>query len=120
MLQKGVDPYEYMRGLERFNEILLPVKKEFYSSLAVKSVRDADCKHAKIVWEVYGFGTQDNIIICTYKVSWDLWTRSNSFSFCTRIGMASVFEENKLLELLTDADILLMTSEGITGGICKN
>ena len=34
--------------------------------------------------------------------------------------MASVFEENKLLELLTDADILLMTSEGITGGICKN
>ena len=58
-----------MCSLERFNETLLPVKEEFYSSLTMKSVTDADYKHGKRVWENFGFGTEDNIIICMYRVS---------------------------------------------------
>ena len=56
MLQKGVDPYEYMCGLERFNETLLPVKEGFYSCLTMKSVTDADYKHAKRVWKALNLG----------------------------------------------------------------
>lgn len=57
MLQKGVDPYDYRFVLERFNETLLPVREELYSSLTMKSVKNADYKHVKGVWQYFGFGT---------------------------------------------------------------
>ena len=41
------------------------------------------------------------------------------FFICTRISMASMFEENMCkIELLTDVDMLLMVEKGIRGGIC--
>ena len=33
LLRKGVDPYEYMDNWKRFDEKLIPDKKEFYSSV---------------------------------------------------------------------------------------
>ena len=42
LLRKGVYTYEYMEEQEKYNEILLPEKGEFYSSLNVKDIRDAD------------------------------------------------------------------------------
>ena len=56
-LQKGVGPYEYRFGLERFNETLLPVREELYSSLTMKSVKNSDYKHVKGVWQYFGFET---------------------------------------------------------------
>ena len=50
MLQKWVYPYKYMDDWEKFNEAFLP-EKEFYSSLNMKYITDADYKHAKRVWE---------------------------------------------------------------------
>lgn len=52
-LQKGV--HEYMNGSESFREILLPIKKEFYSNLSMKSITDTDYKHIKRVWEDFRF-----------------------------------------------------------------
>ena len=40
MLQKGVYPYEYKEGWEKFNEILLPEKGDFY----ITDVEDAHTK----------------------------------------------------------------------------
>ena len=57
MLQKGVGPYEYRFGLERFNETLLPVREELYSSLTMKSVKNSDYEHVKGVWQYFGFET---------------------------------------------------------------
>ena len=51
MLRKGVNSYEYMDISERFYETLLPDKKEFYTSLNIENITDADCKHAKRVWK---------------------------------------------------------------------
>ena len=53
MLQKGVYPYEYMDGWERFNETL-PTKRKFYSNLAMDSITDADYEHAKGVGKDFG------------------------------------------------------------------
>ena len=39
-----------MDDWEKFNEAFLP-EKEFYSSLNMKYITDADYKHAKRVWE---------------------------------------------------------------------
>ena len=45
LLQKGVYPYEYMDSWERFNEISLPSKKDFYSELILEDIRDSDYEH---------------------------------------------------------------------------
>ena len=51
LLIKGVYPYEYMDTQERFDEKLLPNKKDFYSSLSMKDIRDVDYRHAKKVFK---------------------------------------------------------------------
>ena len=51
MLWKGVYEYEYMNSWQRFNETPLPDKKEFYSSLTMEDIKNADYKHAKRIWE---------------------------------------------------------------------
>ena len=44
LLRKGVYPYEYRDEWEKFNEISLPEKEEFYSNL---NITDADHLHVK-------------------------------------------------------------------------
>ena len=36
LLKKGVYPYEYMDGWDKFNETSIPSKKSFYSNLTMK------------------------------------------------------------------------------------
>ena len=42
LLRKGVYPYEYMDEWEKFIEKSLPEKEEFYSSLNMEDITDAD------------------------------------------------------------------------------
>ena len=42
LLQKAVYPYEYMDDFEKFNEISLLKKVNFYSHLNMEDVADAD------------------------------------------------------------------------------
>ena len=51
MLEKGVYLYEHMDHWEKFNEALLPEKKECYISLNMADITDADYKLAKRVWK---------------------------------------------------------------------
>ena len=45
LLRKSFYPYEYMDSWERFDEALLPKKKDFYSSLNMKSITSVDYRH---------------------------------------------------------------------------
>ena len=47
LLRKGVYPYEYMDNWEKFNQTALPEKEEYYSSLNMEQITDADCIHGK-------------------------------------------------------------------------
>ena len=47
VVKKVVYPYEYMDSWERFDEALLPNKEDFYSSLNMEDITDADCRHTK-------------------------------------------------------------------------
>ena len=38
LLRKGIYPYEYMDSWERFEEILVPDKKHFYSELTMEGI----------------------------------------------------------------------------------
>ena len=51
--RKGVYPYEYVSGYERFDERRLPQKKTFYSQLKREHISDADYQHAQTVWEAF-------------------------------------------------------------------
>ena len=46
LLRKGVYPYEYINNWERFDETSLPSKEDFYSSLNIEYIIDADYIHA--------------------------------------------------------------------------
>ena len=46
LLRKGIYPYEYMDSWKRFDETLLP-NKDFYSSLNMEDITDADYRHVK-------------------------------------------------------------------------
>ena len=50
MIRKGVYPYEYMDGWEKFEEAGLPPKDAFYSRLNMKGISDQDYEHAQQVW----------------------------------------------------------------------
>ena len=45
LLRKGVYPYEYTDSWEKFNEISLPSKEDFYSNLNMEDIDDIDCRH---------------------------------------------------------------------------
>ena len=50
MIRKGVYPYEYMDGWEKFEETRLPAKDAFYSRLNMKGISDQDYEHAQQAW----------------------------------------------------------------------
>ena len=51
--RKGVCPYDYMDSWKRFDETLLPDKKEFYSSLNIEGITNVDYRHAKEVFKYF-------------------------------------------------------------------
>ena len=53
LLRKGVYPYEYMDGWDKFNETILPPKKEFYNKLNLEDITDEDYKYAQKVWDTF-------------------------------------------------------------------
>jgi len=54
LLKKGIYPYEYMDSFERFDEIELPAKEEFFSKLAGKWITDKEYTHVKKVKAEFG------------------------------------------------------------------
>ena len=52
MVRKGVYPYEYMDGWEKFEETSLLPKDAFYSRLNMKGISDQDYEHAQQVWNI--------------------------------------------------------------------
>ena len=48
-IRKGVYPYKYMNGLEKFDETQLPAKQSFFSKLSDCDITDEDFEHAKTV-----------------------------------------------------------------------
>ena len=85
-MRKGVYPYEYMDSWERFNETILPSKKDFYSELNLEDSSDSDCEHAKEVFKKYCKNMEDYL---------DLYVETDT------LLLAYVYENvrNKCLEI---------------------
>ena len=69
MLQKGNYPYHYMDNWERFNEIQLPSREEFYYSLNLEQTSDAGYKTTERVWkdfEINNLGKNHDLYVQSY------------------------------------------------------
>ena len=53
LLRKGVYPYEYADTWEKFSEISLPSKEDFYSNLNMEDISDIDYRHANNVFKIF-------------------------------------------------------------------
>ena len=135
LLRKGVYPYEYMDGWDKFNEKTIPGKDSFYSNLTLENISESDYAHANNVFKKFNINN-----LGEYH---DLYVRSDTLlladifenfrqsclknyeldpaHFVSLPGLAwqdCLKKTNVELELLTDYDMLLMVEEGIRGGIC--
>ena len=51
LLRKGVYPYEYVDNWERFSEISLPNKEDFYTNLNMEDISDIDYRRSNNVFK---------------------------------------------------------------------
>ena len=134
-LRKGVYPYEYIDGWDKFNEKIIPSKELICSNLTLENITKTDYAHANNVSKKFNINN-----LGEYH---DLYVRSDTLlladifenfrqsclknyeldpaHFVSLPGLAwqaCLKKTNVELELLTDYDMLLMVEEGIRGGIC--
>ena len=126
-----------MDAWEKFNEISLPSKEDFYSNLKMEDINDIDYRHANNVFQVFklenlgnyhdlyvqsdtllladGFNNFRNMCLKQYELD-----PAHFLSLPGLAWQAYLKKSNIELELLTDYDMLLMVEEGIRGGICHS
>ncbi|KYQ53600.1 hypothetical protein ALC60_00220, partial [Trachymyrmex zeteki] len=63
LTRKGVFPYEYIDCSEKLNELCLPPRESFYSSLTDNTVSESDYAHAVNMWQRFSKRSV-NIAIC--------------------------------------------------------
>ena len=137
LLRKGYYPYEYMDSSERFNEKLLPSKKDFYSNLNMEDISDIDYRHATNVFkglklknlgDYHDLYVQSDTLLLAdvFNNFRDMCIKEYELDpahFLSLPGLAwqaCLKKTNIELELLTDYDMLLMVERGIRGGICHS
>ncbi|XP_052767835.1 uncharacterized protein LOC128208317 [Mya arenaria] len=136
LLRKGVYPYEYMDCMSKFDEVELPAKEAFYSTIKKEHISEEDYQHAKTVFEKFNMTSlreyqemylrMDCVLLCQVFESfrtlclkqYDLdacqffTSPGLSWSACLKLSQVE-------LELLTDIDQVLMIEAGIRGGISQ-
>ena len=135
LLRKGVYPYEYMDGWDKFNETSIPSKESFYSNLTMENISETDYRHANNVFKTFklnNLGDHHDLYVqsetllladvfenfrkaCikTYELDPAYFISSPGLAW-----QACLKKTGVELELLTDYDMLFMIEEGIRGGIC--
>ena len=135
LVRKGVYPYEYMDGWNKFNEELMPSKELFYSNLTLENIGEVDYMHANNVFKTFELNNlgdyhdlyvrSDTLLLADVFENFRNACLSNyeldPAHFVSLPGLAwqaCLKKTNVELELITDYDMLLMIEDGIRGGIC--
>ena len=72
LLRKGVYPYEYMDGWDKFNEKIIPSKELFYSNLTLENISEVDYMHANNVFKTFelnNLGDYYDLYVMSLKIS---------------------------------------------------
>ena len=128
LLRKGVYPYEYMDGWNKFNEKSIPCKEPFYSSLTLENITEVDYAHANNVFRKFNLNNlgeyhdfyvrSDTLLLAdifeNFRQSCLKNYELDPAHFVSLPGLAwqaRLKKTNVELELLTDYDMLLMIEE---------
>jgi len=57
LTHKGIFPYEYIDCIEKLEDMCLPPRKSFYSSLTIDTVYEDNYAHAVNVWQRFSIRT---------------------------------------------------------------
>ena len=125
-----------MDSWEKFDEITIPPKEVFYSTLNLEDISDEDYEHVQKVWNVFeiknGGEYHDLYVQSDTLLLADVF--QNIRNMCIEIyGLDPVYfvsapgltwqiclkKTEVKLELITDYDMTLMIEKGIRGGICQ-
>ena len=134
MKRKGIFPYDFMNGIEKFSGKKLPIKEKFFSKLNDCGISDEDYNHAQRIWKEFGvknlgeyhdlylksdvllladvFEEFRNVCMENYSLDPAWYYTSPGLSWDALLKVSGV-----RLELLTDVDILLLIEKGIRGGV---
>ena len=133
LTRKGIYPYDYMDGIERFQE-QLPPQKDFYSQLNDAGVSDEDYQYAQMIWKEFkiaDLGDYHDLYLKTdvmlladvfeafRKICFDNYQLDPAWYY-TALGLSwdALLKHSQIeLELLADPDNLLMFEKGIRGGV---
>ena len=133
LTRKVIYPYEYVDSLEKLKETQLPSKEAFYSRLNDEGINDEDYAFAHKVWKVFEMKSLEDchslynqtdvlLLADVFENFRDICIKNYKLDpahYYTAPGLAwdaalKVIEVK--LELLSDADMLLMVEKGIRGG----
>lgn len=134
LLRKGVFPYDYMSSESKMDEISLPPKSAFFSSLTQENISSDDYEHAVKVWEAFNIrnlGEYHDLYVKTdvllladvfenfrslsldyYEIDPAHLYTGPGFAWQACLKMTGV-----KLELLTDINMHLFLESGIRGGV---
>ena len=57
MSQKGLYPYDFMDSIEKFDQMKLPTKEQFYSILNDQHITNNEYNHVMKVWKAFNIET---------------------------------------------------------------
>ena len=134
MSQKGVYPYDLMDSFEKFNQMELPTKDQFYSILNTQHITDDEFDNAKKVWKTFKIKTMgeyhdlylgSNVLLLAnvfenfrktcmqyYKLDPCHYFMSPGLSCYAMLKMTNI-----KLELMTDIDMFQFIKKGMHGGV---
>ena len=132
--KKGVYPYDYMDGFDKFKEKGLPSKEIFYSKLTCEDISNSDYNHAKNVWEEFRCKTmgdyhdlyfKSDVLILTdvfenfRKTGKEYYNLDPAHYFsCPGFGWDAMLKMTDIiLKLIIDIDMYQMVETGLRGGV---
>ena len=129
---KGVYPYEWVDGFDKFDWSCLPSKECFFSSLKGKGIGDKGYDRTCKVWNAFGmkiFGEYhdlylkcDVLLLCAvFETFIDSCFRLDPCHYFSSPGLAwdpMLKMSGVRLRLIDDVDTHLFIEKGVRGGIC--
>ena len=134
MSQKGVYPYDHMDSFEKFDQMELPTKDQFYSILNDQHITNDEYNHAKKVWKTFNIKImgeyhdlylKSNMLLLAdvfksfrktclqyYKLDPCHYFMSPGLSWDAMLKMTNI-----KLELMTDIDMFQFIEKGMRGGV---
>ena len=134
MKKKGVYPYDYMSSFEKFEDIRLPKKEDFFSAMNNEHITDEEYQHAQNVWGEFGLSSmgeyhdlylKSDILLLTdvfenFRKACQQYYELDPAHYFTTPGLSwdAMLKMTKTkLELMSDVDMFLFIEKGMRGGI---